>query len=100
MKKDQGNMMSIFPAIFTIIAVAIMLVFYVGWMANVTKKDEVRQIGREYILAMEHGFPPISGIGFGIDVFIYHLLDCENIRDTILFPITKPLDNEKEENED
>ena len=53
MKKDQGNMMSIFPAIFTIIAVAIMLVFYVGWMANVTRKDEVRQIGREYILAME-----------------------------------------------
>ena len=45
--------MSIFPAIFTIIAVAFMLVFYVGWMANVTKKDEVRQIGREYILAME-----------------------------------------------
>ena len=53
MKKDQGNMMSIFPAIFTTIAVAIMLVFYVGWMANVAKKDEVRQIGREYILAME-----------------------------------------------
>ena len=53
MKKDQGNMMSIFPAIFTIIAVAVMLVFYVGWMANVTKKDEGRQIGREYILAME-----------------------------------------------
>ena len=47
MKKDQGNMMSIFPAIFTTIAVAIMLVFYVGWMANVAKKDEVRQIGRE-----------------------------------------------------
>ena len=53
MKKDQGNIMSIFPAIFTTIAVAIMLVFYVGWMANVAKKDEVRQIGREYILAME-----------------------------------------------
>ena len=51
---------------------------------------------KEYILAMEHGFPPISGIGFGIDVFIYHLMDCENIRDTILFPITKPLDNDKE----
>ena len=53
MKKDKGNMMCIFPAIFTTIAVAIMLVFYVGWMANVAKKDEVRQIGREYILAME-----------------------------------------------
>ena len=59
---------------------------------------EAMDYDKEYILAMEHGFPPISGIGFGIDVFIYHLLDCENIRDTILFPITKPIDNDKEEN--
>lgn len=60
---------------------------------------EAMDYDKEYILAMEHGFPPISGIGFGIDVFIYHLLDCENIRDTILFPITKPLDKE-DANED
>ncbi len=53
MKKDSGNVMHIFPAVFTIIAVSIMLVFYIGWMANVAKKDEVRQIGREYMLAME-----------------------------------------------
>lgn len=53
---------------------------------------EAMDYDKEYILAMEHGFPPISGIGFGIDVFILHLLDCENIRDTILFPITKPVD--------
>lgn len=53
MKKDDGNVMHIFPAVFTMIAVSIMLVFYIGWMANVTKKDEVRQIGREYMLAME-----------------------------------------------
>lgn len=60
---------------------------------------EAMDYDSEYVLAMEHGFPPISGIGFGIDVFIYHLLDLENIRDTILFPITKPTekagDNEK-----
>ncbi len=64
---------------------------------------EAMDFDKEYILAMEHGFPPISGIGFGIDVFIYHLLDCENIRDTILFPITKPLDqkkNDEDEDED
>ena len=53
---------------------------------------EAMDYDKEYILAMEHGFPPVSGIGFGIDVFLLHLLDCENIRDTILFPITKPLD--------
>ena len=53
---------------------------------------EAMDYDKEYILAMEHGFPPISGIGFGIDVFLLHLMDCDNIRDTILFPITKPLD--------
>ena len=53
MKKDKGNIMSIFPAIFTIVEVAMMLVFYIGWMGNVAKSDEVRQVGREYILAME-----------------------------------------------
>ena len=53
MKKDKGNIMSIFPPLFAIIAVAVMLVFYIGWMGNVNKNDEVRQIGREYILAME-----------------------------------------------
>lgn len=53
---------------------------------------EAMDYDKEYILAMEHGFPPISGIGFGIDVFVLHLLDCDNIRDTILFPITKPVD--------
>lgn len=57
---------------------------------------EAMDYDKEYILAMEHGFPPISGIGFGIDVFIYHLLDCENIRDTILFPIMKPLDKDED----
>ena len=53
MKKDKGNIMSIFPGVFTIVAVAMMLVFYIGWMGNVAKNDEVRQVGREYILAME-----------------------------------------------
>lgn len=61
--------------------------------------SEAMDYDKEYILAMEHGFPPISGIGFGIDVFIYHLLDCENIRDTILFPITKPIEENKKDKE-
>lgn len=61
---------------------------------------EAMDYDKEYILAMEHGFPPISGIGFGIDIFIYHLLNCENIRDTIFFPITKPLDKESSEDKE
>lgn len=61
---------------------------------------EAMDYDKEYILAMEHGFPPISGIGFGIDVFIYHLMDCENIRDTILFPITKPIEENSKQDEE
>ena len=53
MKKDKGTVMSIFPPLFAIIAVAVMLVFYMGWMGNIARNDEVRQVGREYILAME-----------------------------------------------
>ncbi|MCQ2564353.1 MAG: lysine--tRNA ligase [Clostridia bacterium] len=72
--------------------------------ANAKKRGdaEAMDYDKDYILAMEHGFPPISGIGFGIDIFIYHLLDCENIRDTILFPITKPIEQgaKEEKNED
>lgn len=55
---------------------------------------EAMDYDKDYILAMEHGFPPISGIGFGIDIFLLHLMDCENIRETILFPITKPEDKQ------
>ncbi len=53
MKKDKGNLIRIFPAIFTVAAVAVMIVFYTGWMANVSRKDEVKQVARSYILSME-----------------------------------------------
>jgi len=53
MKKDKGSIVSIVPVIFAIVGVAIMLLFYIGWMENVSKKDEARQIGRKYILMME-----------------------------------------------
>lgn len=51
---------------------------------------EAMDFDRSYLLAMEHGFPPCSGIGFGVDVFLQNILGIENIRDTILFPITRP----------
>lgn len=51
--------------------------------------DETMDVDEDFLLAMEHGMPPISGLGFGIDRFMQFVFDCPNIRDTILFPIMK-----------
>lgn len=53
MKKDQGNLMSLFPPLLTIIALAVMLIFFSGWMANISARDNVYQLSRRYILQME-----------------------------------------------
>lgn len=56
--------------------------------------DETMDVDEDFLLAMEHGMPPMSGLGFGIDRFIMMIFDLPNLRDTVLFPITKPLDKE------
>lgn len=53
MKKDQGNLMGLFPPILTIMALAVMLIFFSGWMANISARDNVYQLSRRYILQME-----------------------------------------------
>ncbi|MBS3984388.1 MAG: lysine--tRNA ligase [Selenomonadales bacterium] len=53
---------------------------------------EAMPMDEDYLLAMEHGMPPISGWGIGIDRLLQVLLDLPNIRDGVLFPIMRPLD--------
>ena len=42
---------------------------------------------------MEYGMPPQSGWGMGIDRIFSILTEQANIRDGILFPLMKPLNN-------
>jgi lysyl-tRNA synthetase class 2 len=51
--------------------------------------DEAFDIDEGFMLAMEHGMPPISGLGLGIDRFLSIIADQAALRDVILFPIMK-----------
>ncbi len=52
--------------------------------------DETMEGDPEYIMAMKHGMPPISGWGMGVDRIITLLTGQENLRDVVLFPLMKP----------
>ncbi len=51
---------------------------------------EAMAMDEDFLTAMEHGMPPMSGWGMGVDRFICLLTDQENLRDVILFPLMKP----------
>lgn len=62
--------------------------------AKANGDEEAMTMDSDYITAMEYGMPPISGWGMGIDRFLQVLTGQDNLKDTVLFPIMRPLNNE------
>ncbi|CAL8896583.1 lysine--tRNA ligase [Kocuria varians] len=51
--------------------------------------EEAMQLDEDFLRALEHGAPPMGGLGLGLDRLIM-LFTNLGIRETILFPLMKP----------
>jgi predicted hydrolase (HD superfamily) len=52
--------------------------------------EEAMMFDHDYLEAIEHGMPPMSGWGMGIDRIICLLTDQDNLKDVVLFPLMRP----------
>lgn len=58
--------------------------------AKAAGDEEAMPMDEDFIMAMEHGMPPMSGWGMGIDRFMALITNQDNLKDTVLFPIMRP----------
>ena len=51
---------------------------------------EAMEVDERFLTAMEHGMPPMTGFGMGIDRLVAIFTEQDNLREVIFFPIMRP----------
>ena len=61
--------------------------------------DEANEMDVDYVEALEYGLPPTGGVGMGIDRLVMLLTNQDTIREVLLFPTMKTLNDVNKKND-